>query len=266
MQKQFMREANMEIKKEYQSIFDLVNQIISYTNELLHDSSCQDKTLLEDIVLTEMNDLLLGIENGQIYLADSRCLGSMYYVTDGAIKEKILIDLIHELQEALDKNKHVKKHNTGRLLQHVLSAALGLFLAPVVIILPLAIIFQSSLLWGLVAISMTFFVATIVALCLNSKRKIKEDWQFFPNLPYQNCQDVITIDYKDEDIMVIQYDHVAIDLGYIENDDKYFITVLKRNVPPNKSVIEKIEVEKRYLVERVLFEAMKKYENDSLSI
>ena len=253
----------MKIKEEYQSIFDLVNQIISYTNELLHDSSCQDKTLLEDIVLTEMNDLLLGIENGQIYLADSRCLGSTYYVTDGAIQDKKLASLISMLQKELDKNKCVKKHNSGRLLQHVLSAALGLFLAPVGIILPLAIIFQSPLLWGLVAISMTFFVATIVALCLNSKRKIKEGWQFFPNLPYQNCQDVITIDYKDEDIMVIQYDHVAIDLGYIENDDKYFITVLKRNVSPSKSIIEEIEVEKRYLVERVLLDVMKKYENYS---
>ena len=142
------------------------------------------------------------------------------------------------------------------------------FLAPVVIILPLAIIFQSPLLWGLVSISMTFFVATIVALCLNSKRKIKEDLQFFPNLPYQNCQDVITIDYKDEDIMVIQYqyDHVAIDLGYIENEDKYLITVLKRNVTPSRSIIEIIEVEKLYLVERVLLETMKKYENYSFSI
>ena len=116
----------MDIKEEYKSIFDLVNQIISHTNELLLDSSCPDKTLLEDIVLTEMNDLLLGIENGQIYLADSRCLGSTYYVTDGAIKEKILIDLIHELQENLDKSKYVKKHNTGRLLEHILSAGVGI--------------------------------------------------------------------------------------------------------------------------------------------
>jgi hypothetical protein len=114
MQKQFMREENMKIKEEYQSIFDLVNQIISHTNDLISDSSCQSKTLLEDIVLTEMNDLLLGIENGQIYLADSRCLGSTYYVTDGAIKEKILIDLIHELQEALDKNKHVKNKQSTK--------------------------------------------------------------------------------------------------------------------------------------------------------
>ena len=93
----------MEIKKEYQSIFDLINQLISYTNELLHDSSCQDKTLLEDIVLTEMNDLLLGIENGQIYLADSRRLTSTYYVTDGAIQDKKLARLISMLQKELDE-------------------------------------------------------------------------------------------------------------------------------------------------------------------
>ena len=255
----------MEIKKEYQSIFDLVNQIISYTNELLHDSSCQDKTLLEDIVLTEMNDLLLGIENGQIYLADSRCLGSTYYVTDGAIKEKILIDLIHELQEALDKNKHVKKHNTGRLLEHILSAGVGI-LVPSAFVFLIYAIFQNPVVWGLFAISISLFVATIVALCLNAKKRIKWNYWLFPNLPYQNCQSVALVGYKDEVILVIGYDHVAIDLGYIENDDRYFITVLKKNVLSSKSIIEEIEVEKRYLVERVLFKTMKKYENYSFSI
>lgn len=255
----------MEIKKEYQSIFDLVNQIISHTNDLISDSSCQDKTLLEDIVLTEMNDLLLGIENGQIYLADSRCLGSTYYVTDGAIKEKFLIDLIHELQEALDKNKHVKKHNTGRLLEHILSAGVGILVASAFVFLIYAI-FQNPVVWGLFAISISLFVATIVALCLNAKKRIKWNYQLFPNLPYQNCQSVALVGYKDEDILVIGYDHVAIDLGYIENDDRYFITVLKKNVLPSKSIIEEIEVEKRYLVERVLFKTMKKYENYSFSI
>lgn len=253
----------MEIKKEYQSIFDLVTQIISYTNELLHDSSYQDKTLLEDVILIEMNDLLLGIENGQIYLPDTRCLGSTYYVTDGAIKEKILVDLIHELQEALDKNKYVKKHSTGRLAEHILSAGMGVLTAPTLVFLVLAI-FEKPIFWGLFAASIILVAATIVALCLNAKKRIKWNYQLFPNLPYQNCQSVALVGYKDEDILVIRYDHVAINLGY--NDDKYFIIVLKRNVPPSKSVIEKIEVEKRYLVERVLFETMKKYENYSFSI
>lgn len=255
----------MKIKEEYQSIFDLVNQIISYTNELLHDSSCQSKTLLEDIVLTEMNDLLLGIENGQIYLADSRCLGSTYYVTDGAIKEKILIDLIHELQENLDKSKYVKKHNTGRLLEHILSAGVGI-LWPSAFVFLIYAIFQNPVVWGLFAISISLFVATVVALCFNSKKSIKYNYQLFPNLPYQNCKSVIMTGYKDEDILVIGYDHVEINLGYIENEDRYFITVLKKNLLPSKSIIEEIEVEKRYLVERVLFKTMKKYENYSFSI
>ena len=252
----------MEIKKEYQSIFDHVNQIISHTNELLSDSSCQYKTLLEDIVLTEMNDLLLGIENGQIYLADSRCLGSTYYVTDGAIKEKILIDLIHELQEALDKNKHVKKHNTGRSLEHILSAGMGILTTPTLVFLVLAI-FENLIFWGFFAVSTILLVATIVALCLNAKKRIKWNYQLFPNLPYQNCQNVIMAGYKDEDILVIHYDDVAIDLGYIEDDDKYYIIILKKRVQPSKSIIEKIAVEKRYLVERVLLDVMKKYENYS---
>jgi hypothetical protein len=92
---------------------------------------------------------------------------------------------------------------------------------------------------------------------------IKWNYQLFPNLPYQNCQSVALIGYKDEGILVIGYDHVAIDLGYIENDDRYFITVLKKNVHPSKSIIEEIEVEKRYLVERALLDVMKKYENYS---
>ena len=253
----------MEIKKEYQSIFDLVNQIISHTNELLHDSSCQDKTLLEDIVLTEMNDLLLGIENGQIYLADSRCLGSMHYVTDGAIKEKILIDLIHELQEALDKNKHVKKHNTGRLLEHILSAGMGILTAPTLVFLVLAI-FENLIFWGFFAVSTILLVATIVALCLNAKKRIKWNYQLFPNLPYQNCQYVFMIEYKGEDILTIGYGHVEIDLGYFEDDDIYCIYVTKRNTACHV-IIEEIEIEKRYLVERVLLETMKKYENYSFS-
>ena len=255
----------MDIKEEYKSIFDLVNQIISHTNQLLLDSSCQDKTLLEDIVLTEMNDLLLGIENGQIYLADSRCLGSTYYVTDGAIKEKILIDLIHELQEALDKSKYVKKHNTGRLLEHILSAGV-VILVPSAFVFLIYAIFQNPVVWGLFAISISLFVATVVALCLNAKKRIKWNYQLFPNLPYQNCQNVTMVSYQDEDILVIEYDNVAINLGYIENEDRYFITVLKKNVLPSKSIIEEIKVEKRYLVERVLFETMKKYENYSFLI
>ena len=252
----------MEIKKEYQSIFDHVNQIISHTNELLSDSSCQYKTLLEDIVLTEMNDLLLGIENGQIYLADSRCLGSTYYVTDGAIEDKKLASLISTLQRELDKNKYVKKHGTGRLTENILDGILGLFTCPTIVFAALAI-FENPIFWGFFAGSIILLAATIVARCFNAKNRTKWNYQLFPNLPYQNCKSVIMIDYKDEDILVIQYDHVAIGLGYIENDDKYFIIVLRKNVLPSKSIIEKIEIEKRYLVERALLDVMKKYENYS---
>ena len=251
----------MEIKKEYQSIFDHVNQIISHTNELLSDSSCQYKTLLEDIVLTEMNDLLLGIENGQIYLADSRCLGSTYYVTDGAIQDKKLASLISTLQRELDKSKYVKKHNTGRLLEHILSAGVGI-ITPSAFAFLIYAIFQNPVVWGLFAISMTLFVADVVALCLNAKKRIKWNYQLFPNLPYQNCKSVIMIDYKDEDILTLGYDHVEIDLGYFEDDDIYCIYVTKRNTACHV-IIEEIEIEKRYLVERALLDVMKKYENYS---
>jgi hypothetical protein len=254
----------MEVKVEYQTIFKIVNQIISCTNDILLNSDCSNRDVLEDIVLTEMNDLLLGIENGQIYLTDTRCLASTYYVTDGAVKEKPLIDLIHELQENLDKSKYVKKHSTGRLLEHILSAGVGI-LGPSAFVFLIYAIFQNPVAWGLFAISISLFVATFVALCFNSKKRIKYNYQLFPNLPYQNCKSVIMTGYKDEDILLIQYDHVAINLGYIENEDKYLITVLKRNVTPSKSIIEIIEVKKRYWVERVLFEAMKKYENLSFS-
>ena len=81
---------------------------------------------------------------------------------------------------------------------------------------------------------MTLFVANVVALCLNAKKRIKWNYQLFPNLPYQNCQSVALVGYKDEDILVIGYDHVVIDLGYIENDDRYFITVLKKMSSPAK--------------------------------
>ena len=263
MQKQFMREANMEIKKEYQSIFDLVNQIISHTNDLISASSCQDKTLLEDIVLTEMNDLLLGIENGQIYLADSRCLGSTYYVTDGAIQDKKLANLICTLQEELDKNKYVKKHGTGRLLEEILDGVLGLLVAPIVIFAVLAV-FENPIFWGFLAGSIILLVVTIVARCFNAKNRTKWNYQLFPNLPYQNCLYVFMIEYKAEVILTIGYDHVEIDLGYIEDDDKYFITVATRNTGYYE-IIEEIEAEKRYLVESVLLDVMNKYENHSFS-
>lgn len=253
----------MEIKKEYQSIFDHVNQIISHTNELLSDSSCQYKTLLEDIVLTEMNDLLLGIENGQIYLADSRCLGSTHYVTDGAIEDKKLASLISTLQRELDKNKYVKKHGTGRLTENILDGVLGLFICPTIIFAVLAI-FETPIFWGFFAGSIILLAATIVVRCFNAKNRTKWNYQLFPNLPYQNCQYVFMIEYKGEDILTIGYGHVEIDLGYFEDDDIYCIYVTKRNTACHV-IIEEIEIEKRYLVERVLLETMKKYENYSFS-
>ena len=258
-----MREENMKIKEEYQSIFDLVNQIISHTNDLISDSSCQSKTLLEDIVLTEMNDLLLGIENGQIYLADSRCLGSTHYVTGGAIQDEKLASLISTLQKELDKNKYVKKHDTGRLTENILDGVLGLFICPTIIFAVLAI-FETPIFWGFFAGSIILLAATIVARCFHAKNRTKWNYQLFPNLPYQNCLYVFMIEYKAEVILTIGYDHVEIDLGYIEDDDKYFITVATRNTGYCE-IIEKIEIEKRYLVERVLLETMKKYENDSFS-
>ena len=68
------------------------------------------------------------------------------------------------------------------------------------------------------------------------------------------------IGYKDEDILTLGYDHVEIDLGYIENDDKYFITVTTINTGYCE-MLEEITVEKRYLVERALLDVMEKYEN-----
>ena len=251
----------MKIKEEYQSIFDLVNQIISHTNELLSDSSCQYKTLLEDIVLTEMNDLLLGIENGQIYLADSRCLGSTYYVTDGTIEDKKLASLISTLQRELDKNKYVKKHGTGQLTENILDGILGLFICPTIAFAALAI-WENPIFWGFFAGSIILLAATIVARCFNAKNRTKWNYHLFPNLPYQNCQYVFMIGYKDEDILTLGYDHVEIDLGYIENDDKYFINVTTINTGYCE-MLEEITVEKRYLVERALLDVMKKYENYS---
>ena len=122
----------MEIREEYQSAFDIVNQIISRTNELLLDSSYQDKTTLEDIVLTEMNDLLLGIEQGQIYLFDAKYLKSTRYTKSGTIQDKNLSTLIFTLQEEFHKNKHVKKHDTGRRLESILDGALGAVLCPII--------------------------------------------------------------------------------------------------------------------------------------
>ena len=172
--------------------------------------------------------------------------------------------MIFELQEELSKNKHVKKHDTGQRLESILDGTLGATLCPIIVFAALGI-FEDPIFWWWFAASAILIAAIIVIRYFNAKKKNKWDYQLYPNLPYQNCKSVILVGYKDEDIMVIQYDHVAIDLGYIEEDDRYYVIVLKKDVPPSKSIIEKIEIEKSYLVERVLLDVMKKYQNYSFS-
>ena len=160
----------MEIREEYQSAFDIVNQIISRTNELLLDSGYQDKTTLEDIVLTEMNDLLLGIEQGQIYLFDAKYLKSTRYTKSGIIQDENLSTMIFELQEELSKNKHVKKHDTGRRLESILDGALGAVLCPIIVFAALGIWVARTFLWWF-AVSTILLGAIIVTRYFNAKKK-----------------------------------------------------------------------------------------------
>ena len=83
----------MEIEKEYRSVFDLADRIISRTNELIIDNGCQDKTLLEDVDCISDAMLIEKRRSASQKAIDGRprASGERPYLSHFAVDEKLKI-------------------------------------------------------------------------------------------------------------------------------------------------------------------------------
>jgi len=250
----------MNIRLEYKNIYEIIIQIINQTEYLLSVDSYENKSFLEDIVLTEMNDLLLGIEQNQIYMTNSGyLLATRYLDTDGAIKDERLRILISELQGEIYKNKQFIKYYNYKhsRLDTGLSAVLGMLGSPMIIFPALAISEKKSIYWILSVLTAICAGTVVIALIHVSKRDRKRNtWcSLFPNLPVNDWDYVFSMDFKDEDMLTIgNKNSIEFNLGYFEKNNKYYISIRERNV-----TVEEIEISKRYLIEKILFEKMQQF-------
>ena len=78
-----MKNKNSNVNVDFSQLKKKILDVINYSNELLENNSFDNMALLEDIILTEMNDLLMGIDSGNIVIPDYKLkLSSTYYITD----------------------------------------------------------------------------------------------------------------------------------------------------------------------------------------
>ena len=97
-----MKNKNSNVNVDFSQLKYKVLDVINYSNELLENNSFDNMALLEDIILTEMNDLLMGIDSGNIVIPDYKLkLSSTYYITDGAITDKKLEQLLLIVQNEI---------------------------------------------------------------------------------------------------------------------------------------------------------------------
>ena len=83
-----MKNKNSNVNVDFSQLKYKILDVINYSNELLENNSFDNMALLEDIILTEMNDLLMGIDSGNIVIPDYKLkLSSTHYITDGAITD-----------------------------------------------------------------------------------------------------------------------------------------------------------------------------------
>jgi len=108
-----MKNKNSNVNDDFSQLKKKILDVINYSNELLENNSFDNMALLEDIILTEMNDLLMGIDSGNLVIPDYKLkLSSTYYITDGAITDKKLEQLllivqneIYSIKESIKKDR-----------------------------------------------------------------------------------------------------------------------------------------------------------------
>jgi len=245
---------NKHNKKElnYDLLNNKINDVINYTNKLIENNNHEDITLLEDVVLTEMNDLVLGIESNDLKLSYSNLkLLSTHYIIDGAIKDLELIRLLQDVQNEIYRIKDIVKHPINlKLYDNIFSFALGILIMPSISFLILGITENKIVFWISFIVFMCFLILDIIVLFKISKMNERQH-HIFPNLPYEKCLFVHEFEYKNQDMLSIGLiNNYEIDLGYIESVDEYIITVIKDGNWTN--IIEEVKVKKRYNVEKIL--------------
>ena len=103
-------------------------------------------------------------------------------------------------------------------------------------------------------------IDAIILIKIENSIKKENYHNLFPNLPYEKCLYVCYEMFKDQDMFTVGFSNgYEIDLGYLDDDDIYVITIVKDYDWSN--IIEEIEVKKRYDIAKTLKEKILEYEN-----
>lgn len=258
-----MKNKNSNVNVDFSQLKKKILDVINYSNELLENNSFDNMALLEDIILTEMNDLLMGIDSGNIVIPDYKLkLSSTYYITDGAITDKKLEQLLlivqNEIYSIKDSIKYPKNY---KIKDYIFSGLLGILVTPWFVFLVLSLVYGKTLHWILfVVMCLLILIDAIILIKIQNSIKKENYHNLFPNLPYEKCLYVCSDMFKDQDMFTVGFSNgYEIDLGYLEDDDIYVITIVKDHDWSN--IIEEIEVKKRYDIAKTLKEKILEYEN-----
>ena len=101
-----------------------------------------------------MNDLLMGIESGNIVIPDYKLkLSSTHYITDGAITDKKLEHLLLIVQNEIYSIKEsIKYPKNYKIIDHIFSGLLGMLVTPWFVFLVLSLVYSKTLYWILFAV------------------------------------------------------------------------------------------------------------------
>ncbi len=88
-----------------------IENLIYYISDLIDTNSYDNITLLEEVILTEISDLRIGVNLGRLKMPTKNIeLVSMSYVKSGSITDDKLKELIIDVQEELYKLRNEIKY------------------------------------------------------------------------------------------------------------------------------------------------------------
>lgn len=231
-----------------------IENLIYYISDLIDTNSYDNITLLEEVILTEISDLRIGVDLGRLKMPTKNIeLVSMSYVKSGSITDDKLKELIIDVQEELYKLRNEIKY-PNKLMEKIypLMGCLSIFIAVGLFIF--AAFKQKIIYW---VFPIVFFIAFIICIVLTIKTT-QSNLKFnkmFPNLPYEKCSYVFTMTKKDQDMLHIEYKNgFAIEVGFLEEINQYAIDVIKDQNWEN--IYQTFTVKKRFEIVYVLKELM----------
>lgn len=231
-----------------------IENLIYYISDLIDTNSYDNITLLEEVILTEISDLRIGVDLGRLKMPTKNIeLVSMSYVKSGSITDDKLKELIIDVQEELYKLRNEIKypHQIMEKIYPLLGCAsifisVGLFI--------FAAIEQKSIFWVLPIIFFIPFIVCIVLTIKTTQNNLKFSIMF-PNLPYEKCSYVFTLTNNDQDILHIDFKNgYSIEVGFLEDINEYTIDVIKDKDWEN--IYQTFTVKKRFEIVYVLKELM----------